>query len=66
MRYKIDKINIILNAFFKLPINVVFEEKQEILKNLYKNIIKYEDINVFKLIFIYYIILIKMDDDFKK
>ena len=38
------------------------------LKNLYKNIIKFENIKIyiFKLISIYYIILIKINNDFKK
>ena len=36
------------------------------LKNLYKNIIKCENMNIFELILIYYIILVKINDDFKK
>ena len=57
-----------LNTFSKLLINISFEKRQKILKNLYKNIIKFENIKIyiFKLIPIYYIILIKINNDFKK
>ena len=66
VRYKIDKINIVFNIFSRLLTDVSLEERQKILKSLYKSTIKYEDINVFELILIYYITLIEMDDDFKK
>ena len=69
IRHKNDKKNMIFNALFKLQtkINVAFEKKQTMFENLYDNFISVLKQHVLsKVVFIYYITLIKMSDDFKK
>ena len=58
----------IFNALFKFQakIDIIFEKKQTMFENLYNNLISISEQHVLsKVIFIYYIILIEMSDDFK-
>ena len=66
IRYKINKLNVVFNALFRLQINVSSEKKQAILKSFYNNSIKLEQTTSFESILIYHITLIKMNNDFKK
>ena len=70
MKHKFNKLNIVLNTLSCLQANVVIIEKVEVLKLLYKSFIQFcnNDLitNISKLLLIYYIILIKIIDDFKR
>ena len=69
IRHKIDKVNIISDALLRLKNDVIIkEQKLNILNVLYEHLIKqklkassYE----YEEVFIYYITLIKMSNDFK-
>ena len=68
IRYKVDKSNIVFDALFRFQTNVIFKEKQTVLENLYDNIIKVKHKNIAfsEKISVYHMILIVINDDFKK
>ena len=66
--YKIDKLNVILNAFSKLSKKDFDSFFEEILNILYDHIVKIFDlnfINIIKVKVVYHITLIEMSNNFK-
>ena len=67
IRHKIDKINVISNALFKLQADVSLIEKIDVLKSLYNHSITslFENLIVEISVFYYHVALIEMSNDFK-
>ena len=68
MRHKIDKFNIVSNAFFRLQTNVITTKKIDVLKAFYESSIELcdDDLITKESAFLTcHIILIEMTDDFK-
>ena len=68
MKHKIDKFNIVSNAFFRFQTNVTIIKKIDVFKTFYDSLIDLcnNDLITKQSIFLtYYIILIEITNDFK-
>ena len=69
VRHKIDKINIVFDALFRLQTNVFIIDKLSVLKSLYDHFIDLLNVDFITYISnlsIYHIILIEINDEFKQ
>ena len=68
IRHKVDKVNVMSNAFFRFQTNVFIIEKIEMLKSLYEHSLKssYEDFIAKTSLFYHHVALMKMSNDFKR
>ena len=67
IRYKIDKINVVLDALSRLQVDVAIKKKQVVLKSLYNSLVTLNKrIAPLEVLLIYHITLIEISDNFKK
>ena len=68
IKYKINKINVVFNAFFRLQTNVLITKKIEMLKSLYDHSLKllHKNLTTKMFLFYYYVTLIKILNNFKQ
>ena len=68
IKHKVDKINVVSNAFFRLQTNVLITKKVKMLKSLYDYSLKslHKNLTTKTFLFYHYITLIKILNNFKQ
>ena len=67
VKHKIDKVNVMSNALFRLQIDVFVIDKIDVFESLYEQILKFTQIDLIlkTSLYFYHVILMKMSNDFK-
>ena len=67
IKHKVDKINVMSNALFKLQVDVFIIDKIDVLESLYEHALKFTQANLILKISLYFhhVTLIEMSNDFK-